>query len=103
MKTESERKSRFNFILKRKLNVPFDPRIQSKNLLNMKIVDNYFNFVFHIEVKMKSNYEILNFKNTKCHFGYTDFRKMKQVSICKRSLLDFILHMFVSLALSKKL
>ena len=36
-------------------------KIQSKNLLNMKIVDKYLNFVFHIEVKTKSKYKILNF------------------------------------------
>ena len=27
----------------------------------MKIVVNYLNFVFHVEVKIKSNYKILNF------------------------------------------
>ena len=48
-------------------------KIQSKNLLNMKMVDKYLNFVFHIEVKTKSKYKILNFvfqfiKNTKWHF-----------------------------------
>ena len=53
-------------------------KIQSKNLLNMKIVVNDLNFVFHNEVKTKSNYEILNFafqliKNTKWHFEYTEF------------------------------
>ena len=52
-------------------------KIQTKNLLNMKMVVNYLNFVFHIEVKTKSKYKILNFvfqfiKNTKWHFGYTD-------------------------------
>ena len=36
-------------------------KIQSKNLLNMKIVVNYLNFVFHIEVKTKSNDKFLNF------------------------------------------
>ena len=35
--------------------------IQSKNLLNEKIVVNYLNFVFHIEVKTKPKYKILNF------------------------------------------
>ena len=30
--------------------------IQSKNLLNEKIVVNYLNFVFHIEVKTKLKY-----------------------------------------------
>ena len=43
----------------------------------MKIVVNYLNFVFDIEVKTKSNHKLLNFvfqfiKNTKWHFGYTD-------------------------------
>ena len=52
-------------------------KIQSKNLLNMKIVVNYLNFVFHIELKTKSKYKILDFvfqsiNNTKSHFGYTD-------------------------------
>ena len=51
--------------------------IQSKALLSMKMVVKYLNFVFHIEVKTKSNYEILNvvfqfIKNIKWHFGYTD-------------------------------
>ena len=41
------------------------------------IAEKYLNFVFHIEVKTKSNYKILNFvfqfiKNMKWHFGYTD-------------------------------
>ena len=44
----------------------------------MKIVVNYLNFVFHIEIKTKSNYQFLNFvfqfiKNAKWHFGYTDY------------------------------
>ena len=43
----------------------------------MKLVANYLNSVFHIEVKTKSNDKFLNFvfqfiKNTKWHFGYTD-------------------------------
>ena len=51
-------------------------KIQSKTLLNMKMVVKYLNFVFHIEAKTKSNYKILNFvfqfmKNTKWHFRYT--------------------------------
>ena len=45
-------------------------KIQTKNLLNMKMTFNYLNFVFRIEVKTKSKYRILNFvfqfiKNTK--------------------------------------
>ena len=52
-------------------------KIQRKNLLSMKMVVNYLNFVFLIEVKSKSKYRILNFvfqfiKNTKWHFGYTN-------------------------------
>ena len=35
-------------------------KIQSKTLLNMKMIDKYLNFVFHIEVKTKSNYKNLN-------------------------------------------
>ena len=43
----------------------------------MKIVVNYLNSVFPIEVKTKSNDKFLNFgfqfiKNRKWHFGYTD-------------------------------
>ena len=53
-------------------------KIQSKALLNMKMVVKCLNFVFNIEIKTKSNYKILNFvfqfiKYTKWHFGYTDF------------------------------
>ena len=52
-------------------------KIQRKNLLNMKMVVSYLNFVFFIEVKAKSKHKILNFvfqfiKKTKWHFGYTD-------------------------------
>ena len=36
-------------------------KIQSKNLLNMKMVVSYLNFVFFIEVKSKYKYRILNF------------------------------------------
>ena len=57
-------------------------KIQSKNLLNKKMVVNYLNFVFLNEVKTNSKYWILNFvfqyiKNTKRHFGYMDFRVPK--------------------------
>ena len=37
-------------------------KIQSKTLLNMKMIDKYLNFVFHIEVKTKSNYKNLNLR-----------------------------------------
>ena len=51
--------------------------IQRKNLLNMKMVVSYLNFVFFIKVKAKSKYRILSFvfefiKKTKWYFGYTD-------------------------------
>ena len=36
-------------------------KIQRKNLLNMKMVVSYLNFVFFIKVKAKSKYRILNF------------------------------------------
>ena len=36
-------------------------KIQRKNLLNMKMVVSYLNFVFFIEVKAKFKYRILNF------------------------------------------
>ena len=54
-------------------------KIQRKNLLNMKMVVSYLNFVFFIEVKAKSKYRILNFvfqfiKNRTWYFGYTDCR-----------------------------
>ena len=53
-------------------------KIQRKDLLNMKMLVSYLNFVFSIKVKAKSKYRILNFvfqftKNTKWHFGYTYF------------------------------
>ena len=35
--------------------------IQRKNLLNMKMVVSYLNFVFFIEVKAKSMYRFFNF------------------------------------------
>ena len=56
-------------------------KIQSKPLLNMKIVVNYLNSVVHIEVKTKPKYKILNFifqfiKNTKEHFVPTNYENM---------------------------
>ena len=36
-------------------------KILSKNFSNIIMVVKYLNFVFHIEVKTKSNYKILNF------------------------------------------
>ena len=45
----------------------------------MKIVVNYLNFVFHVDVKTNSNNKFLNLvfqllRNSKWHFGYTDLR-----------------------------
>ena len=52
-------------------------KTQRKNLLNMKMVVSYLNFVFFIEAKAKSKYRTLNFvfqfiKKTKSHCGYKD-------------------------------
>ena len=78
MKTKNEKQTVFSFPFfyenEKQMKVL---KIQTKNLLNMKMVVNYLNFVFRIEVKTKSKYKILNFvfqfiKNTKWHFGYTD-------------------------------
>ena len=56
-------------------------KIHRKNLLNMKMVVSYLNFVFFVEVKAKSKYRILNFvfqfiKKMKWHFGCTDCRAL---------------------------
>ena len=78
MKMKNEKQTVFRFLFfyenEKRMRVL---KIQSKTLLNMKMVVKYLNFVFHIEVKTKSNYKILNFvfqflKNMKWHFGYTD-------------------------------
>ena len=58
---------------------------QSKYLLNLKMIVNYLNCVFLIEVKTKSKYRILNFvfqfiKKTKWHFGYTDWIALFEVA-----------------------
>ena len=69
-------------------------KIQSKNRFNMKIVANYFNFVFHIEVNTKSKHKILNFVKTKN--GTSDTRISNVVQRAKtflgkktRTLLQF--------------
>ena len=78
MKTKNEKRTvfRFPFFYEnvKRMKVL---KIQTKNLLNMKMTVNYLNFVFRIEVKTKSKHRILNFvcqstKNTKWRFGYTD-------------------------------
>ena len=60
-------------------------KYQSKYLLNLKMIVNYLNCVFLIEVKTKSKYRILNFvfqfiKKTKWHFGYTDWIALFEVA-----------------------
>ena len=64
-------------------------KIQRKNLLNMKIVVSYLNFVSFIKVKAKSKYRILNFvfqfiKKMKCDFGYTDSTSFHQGKSIKK-------------------
>ena len=36
-------------------------KTQSEDLFNLQMVVSYLNFVFHIELKVKSKYKILNF------------------------------------------
>ena len=88
MKMKNEKLTVFRFPLfyenKKRIKVF---KIQRKNLLNMKMVVNYLNFVFFIEVKSKSKYRIFNFvfqfiKKTKWHFGYTDCYHMAMVFFC---------------------
>ena len=53
MKNKKRTVFRFPFFMKNKKRMrPL--KVQSKNLLSMKIVVNFLNFVFHIEVKTKS-------------------------------------------------
>ena len=71
--------SNFNLKIERHFRCTDALKIQNKNLLNMKMVVNYLNFVFLIEVKTKCKYRTLNFvfqfiKKTKWRFGYTDLR-----------------------------
>ena len=82
---------------------------QRKNLLNMKMVVSYLNFVFFIEVKAKSKYRILSsvfrfIKNTKWHFGYMysfqlnmsskkDIKKDKIIKACVKNYIRcFLFH-----------
>ena len=52
MKTKSEKRAafRFPFFYENEKRVRTS-KIQSKNLLNMKMIVNYLNFIFHIKVK----------------------------------------------------
>ena len=58
MKTKDKLYFVFNFFMKMKNERRGASKIQIKNLLNMKVVVNYFNFVFLIEVKTKSKYKV---------------------------------------------
>ena len=76
MKSEKRTVFRFPFFYENEKRMKL-LKIQRKNLLNVKMVVIYLNFVFFIEVKAKSKYRILNsvfqfIKNTKWHFCYTD-------------------------------
>ena len=61
MKNEKQTVFRFPFFYENEKRMRV-LKIQSKTLLNMKMVGKYLNFVFHIEVRTKSNYKILNLK-----------------------------------------
>ena len=83
MKNEKRTVFRFPFFYENEKRMKI-LKIQRKNLLNMKMVVNYLNFVFLNEVKSKSKYRILNFvfefiKNTKWHFGYTDWSELHKL------------------------
>ena len=75
MKNEKRTVFRFPFFYENEKRIKV-LKIQRKNLLNMKMVVNYLNFVFLTEVKANLSIGFLNFvfqfiKNTKWHFGYT--------------------------------
>ena len=77
MKNEKRTVFRFPFFYENEKHMKV-LQIQRKNLLNMKVVVSYLNFVFFIKVKAKSKYRISNFvfhfiKKTKWHLGYTDW------------------------------
>ena len=85
MKNEKQTVFRFPFFYENEKRIKV-LKIQRKNLLNMKMVASYLNFVFFIEVKAKSKYRFFNFvfqfiKKTKWQFGYTD-SVWHRLSIC---------------------
>ena len=59
MKSEKRTVFRFPFFYENEKRMKV-LKIQRKNLLNVKMVVSYLNFVFFIEVKAKSKYRILN-------------------------------------------
>ena len=76
MKNEKRPVFRFPFFYENEKRIKV-LKIQRKNLLNMKMVVSYLNFVFFIKTKAKSKYRILNFvfqftKKMKWRFGYAD-------------------------------
>ena len=60
MKNEKRTGFRFPFFYENEIRMKV-LKIQRKNLLNIKMVVSYLNFVFFIKVKAKSKYKILNF------------------------------------------
>ena len=82
MKNEKRPAFRFPFFYENEKQIKV-LKIQRSNLLNMKMVVSYLNFVFFIKVKAKSKYKILNFvfqfiKKTKWHLGYWDKKRPKR-------------------------
>ena len=66
MKLENEKRKNFK--------IRFGFKSKNELYFQYMVVVNYLNFVFHIEVKTKSNHKFLNFvfqfiKNTICYFG----------------------------------
>ena len=61
MKNKKRTAFRFPFFHENEKRMMPSLKIQSKNLLNIKMVVNYLNFVFHIEVKTKSSKTSIKF------------------------------------------
>ena len=78
MKIKNGKRNVFRFLFYMKMKNEWEHwKFKVKIYFDMKIVVNYSNFVFQIEVKSKSNDKYSNsvfqfIKNTKWHFGYTD-------------------------------
>ena len=60
MKNEKRTVFRFPFFYENEKRIKV-LKIQRKNLLNMKMIVSYLNFVFFIEVKAKSKHKSVNF------------------------------------------
>ena len=61
MKNKKRTAFRFPFFYEKEKRMIPSLKIQSKNLLNIKMVVNYLNFVFRIEVKTKSSKASIKF------------------------------------------